>query len=436
MGIKIHEYANEAFQINDEDFYDVDYWNGASYESRKISGATLKAELSGGSGGRFGIADTNGVYTYYTTLTAAMTAAVSGQTIEVFADYTETGATEITIKNGVNINGNGHTFTKNTNDATHILITANSLNYECSIINYNFIRSVGSGRCMNTGINNTGRIDFTGTTFKNTGTGKAAEISGIDVLNLTGISTSSAAALTFLGNKIKGVVGINTSSGVGLQLFGNGVTAELCSGESNSGIGFYCDGRSLNCTGYSVSAEGFFTLNFSQNCTGRSISGTGFVTFYDTNEVLNCVGTSVSGIGFSSQGGNASGCSGLSQSNYGTLLNGGLARHYNFYSTSYGAPAIWALNSGGTQYIVNGSLYCRWNNAAGYGIRGWGGIMPSLISNVFFKLVNASAPYLFNDGLAASVSLRGNTYQGGAVYNANITQSVVATEDNQGNIFL
>lgn len=46
MGIKIHEYANEAFQINDEDFYDVDYWNGASYESRKISGATLKAELA------------------------------------------------------------------------------------------------------------------------------------------------------------------------------------------------------------------------------------------------------------------------------------------------------------------------------------------------------------------------------------------------------
>ena len=50
MGLKIHEYSNEAFQINDEDFYDVDYWNGVDYESRKISGATLKAELSGGGG--------------------------------------------------------------------------------------------------------------------------------------------------------------------------------------------------------------------------------------------------------------------------------------------------------------------------------------------------------------------------------------------------
>lgn len=50
MGLKIHEYPNEAFQINDEDFYDVDYWNGVDYETRKISGATLKAELSGGGG--------------------------------------------------------------------------------------------------------------------------------------------------------------------------------------------------------------------------------------------------------------------------------------------------------------------------------------------------------------------------------------------------
>jgi hypothetical protein len=46
MGLKIHEYANEAFQINDEDFYDVDFWTGSTFESRKISGATLKSILS------------------------------------------------------------------------------------------------------------------------------------------------------------------------------------------------------------------------------------------------------------------------------------------------------------------------------------------------------------------------------------------------------
>ena len=41
----INNYPLEAFQINDEDFYDVDYWNGLAFETRKISGATLKAVI-------------------------------------------------------------------------------------------------------------------------------------------------------------------------------------------------------------------------------------------------------------------------------------------------------------------------------------------------------------------------------------------------------
>lgn len=39
---QINQYPNEAFVINDEDFYDVDYWTGSAFESRKISGVTLK----------------------------------------------------------------------------------------------------------------------------------------------------------------------------------------------------------------------------------------------------------------------------------------------------------------------------------------------------------------------------------------------------------
>ena len=43
----IHNYPSEAFKINDEDFYDVDYWNGVAWETRKISGLTLKKGLTG-----------------------------------------------------------------------------------------------------------------------------------------------------------------------------------------------------------------------------------------------------------------------------------------------------------------------------------------------------------------------------------------------------
>lgn len=44
---QINQYPLEATVINDEDWYDVDFWNGLAYESRKISGANLKAILSG-----------------------------------------------------------------------------------------------------------------------------------------------------------------------------------------------------------------------------------------------------------------------------------------------------------------------------------------------------------------------------------------------------
>jgi hypothetical protein len=48
MGIQINQYPLQATDVNNEDFYDVDQWNGTSYESKKISGATLKNIITGG----------------------------------------------------------------------------------------------------------------------------------------------------------------------------------------------------------------------------------------------------------------------------------------------------------------------------------------------------------------------------------------------------
>jgi len=62
--------------------------------------------------------------------------------------------------------------------------------------------------------------------------------------------------------------------------------------------------------------------------------------------------------------------------------------------------------------------------------------MLNTLSNCTIALSNASAPYMFNDAIAATISMRGNTYRGGATFNANITQLITATEDNQGNIYL
>jgi hypothetical protein len=61
--------------------------------------------------GILGIASTGGDYTYYSTYTLAMTAAVAGETVEQFGNITETSNVTITIKDGVSINMNGYTYT-------------------------------------------------------------------------------------------------------------------------------------------------------------------------------------------------------------------------------------------------------------------------------------------------------------------------------------
>ena len=43
MGIQINQYPLTATEINNDDFFDVDQWNGTAFESKKISGATLRA---------------------------------------------------------------------------------------------------------------------------------------------------------------------------------------------------------------------------------------------------------------------------------------------------------------------------------------------------------------------------------------------------------
>ena len=42
---QIHNYQNEAQTFNDDDFYDIDFYNGTGYESKKILGSTIKAGI-------------------------------------------------------------------------------------------------------------------------------------------------------------------------------------------------------------------------------------------------------------------------------------------------------------------------------------------------------------------------------------------------------
>ena len=70
-------YANTALSSS--------YALSASYASMALSASYAPTIIPSG---RFGISNTSGSYTYYTTFSSSMAAATSGQTVEMFADVT------------------------------------------------------------------------------------------------------------------------------------------------------------------------------------------------------------------------------------------------------------------------------------------------------------------------------------------------------------
>ena len=398
---------------------------------------------AGGSGGICGISNASGVYTYYATLTLAIAAAVSGEVVEVFCDIVETGAVEITLKNGVNINGNGHTYTLNNVGLIHAFKTAASVVTTCNILNYNAVRAGGAGAAYDNntvlfiGIVSSGTINLGGSTFRNTGSGAGVLISTnstTHVLNGTGYSLSiwgGFGCFSSAGAKMTNCTGIGASGGYGIRAHSGGELVG-CHGYSDSGHGISgLQGTFLNCVGVSVSGVGFQTSNTAINCVGRSTSSIGFDCSNQTT-CNGCIGISVSGVGMNVGNGTAENPSGISSSNFGTSISTNVTV-YNSFSKAETSASVRASNP---SYFNGGVVVCNWNNAAGYGIIGNGGAIAVLIVNCIFKLSNAAAPYLFNGGFAQAISMANNTYRGGAAFNVNLTQAIVNTHDSQGNIYL
>lgn len=111
---------------------------------------TVTIDAAGGSGGSgiWGIADSLGVYTFYSTIALANAAASAGDTIVLFTNVTETSAVTWNLVNGVNINLNGHTYTLD-NAGAIAAITDNAVAVECKISNgiIQRLNGAGSGIC-------------------------------------------------------------------------------------------------------------------------------------------------------------------------------------------------------------------------------------------------------------------------------------------------
>lgn len=406
--------------------------------------------------GVWGIANTSGVYTYYTTLTLAMAAATAGQTIEMFADVVETGAVTITLKNGVNINGNGHTYTLDTATATTGFIDG-GVAVVMNLTNITLVRkgagagimiglSVAGNRIvgnstfikiesnLSTGIATYGGGIFSGYVNGFTITCTGTSCSGINLIrgyidDCNVISTGSAILINI--GTITNSYGESTGSGSGINAGNTGYIAN-CHGKSNTGVGIILAIPAYNCTGYSSGNIGItFASSSLYNCTGISAANYGI---YGFGEIINnCVAVSSAGTALFIQNAQANNCVLYSTVSSAVVMFNSSTVHNSTLRTLSGAIVVNTANVTTYGSLKNCTILNDWNSASGHGVS------PNsvlTVMNCAIKVTNASANCL-NASSAVTMKYANNAFEGATTpVNANITQGIINTQDNQGNILI
>lgn len=393
-----------------EELHDVDLITSAPTDNQvltfEFSTGLWKNKDQVGAFGKFGIADSLGQYTYYTDLTTAMTAAVSGETIEFFTDYNESGAVSVTLKNGVNINMNGHTYTLSHSAAAVNAFTGS--NVQMSFLNGNIVIDTATFSSIGLSVSGSNTdIDCTGLYIKvvsSGGTGRPLAASGGVVRNLRALSIDdlcASASRTTLFNCNLRATGTGNGLSLGLSTLGNVGNAYDCYIQSNSGAGAVVNVNSL---------------------------------------CVNCNIVSTSGIGLSLLGGTIRGGSILTGANYAVSSNteyssglhtGTAISNATIISTSTAVlmTAISTANnllrncviSGGTNAVEISGTSLASNNY----------ILSCTLSGA------AGSNCIYSATLNTPCAYANNVYQTTTTpVSANITADIVNTQDNQGNILV
>jgi hypothetical protein len=210
--------------------------------------------------GSFGVSNSNGIYTYYNSFNNAISAATSGQTVEMFGDVIETGNVSITLKDGVTINGNGHTYTLSYSGNTNAIIDGDTTNRKDCIINNiiikrtNGINSLTDSLSMlingNTTVycNDVWLISSFGTGLYVFGqSSKPAKVIGVNIKSdNTGVYINGDGSIK--GTLVKCY---SISNGIGIYLDSNGSEVYDSYGESSTNYGVYNKGIIYNTTSVS-----------------------------------------------------------------------------------------------------------------------------------------------------------------------------------------
>jgi hypothetical protein len=302
----------------------------------------------GGASGKIGISDNTGSYTFYDTLTLALASAVSGDNIVFFTNIVETNSTSVALKDGVNINLNGYSYTYDQIDNNNTL-TDNAAAVNCSILN-GTIRRINAStptttaavglRLSNTGSNiflsgvtieadngsNTCYIsagNLTGGNFRQIGASGVysffVQNSNSIIRNINVHADTTAAGIfqaqifdsnfrndgnfsvildsNAIGYRISGYSTANDGIVVGTAKLYNSTGRSTVT----SGIDTGTAAELYNCSGYSSGGAGIFTLNYAENCVGSSTATYGMATG-SNSKTYNCTGRSSSLYGIFSRG--------------------------------------------------------------------------------------------------------------------------------------
>jgi hypothetical protein len=408
----------------------------------------LKWDTVGVAVGRFGISNSDGEYTYYDTLQLAINAASSGQTVEVFADYTESTDTAVTLKDGVTINGNGHSYTMNFASSTHAL-TADTLNGTYRISNFNVYRensAAGSVLLIN---NNGITVDAAGSYFEGDSTGTLIGVIGtvkntVQLLNARVHATGNSPAIRFYNNAAEVHNSYATTS------------------SGNTSYALVALGRLTHSVGIGASGGGILA-NSAYHCKAV---GVGTALFLGANaNALHCVGVSTAGLGINANQASLYNCYGQGTTNgilggvqvincvaksstdyaiENTILN---SKILHTYMVSTSAPTLY-ISSGRTNRIQQNTIISEWNDANGNGVdySAVGGTtaaqtVDDVITNNVIKVANSSALAIDFVGAFAQpvrdIKLASNTYEGMTTALAtDVNQTIVNTQDSQGNILI
>lgn len=379
---------------------------------------TLKKILvsSLGSSGKLAIYDSNGVPTFYSTLTSAFTAATSGQTIHFLTSLTETLTTALTIPFGVNVNLNGNTLTFAQPNANSSIETSASVGYVGQFINGTVTRSSGSGIIFS--VLNTAsdvQIDFSGLVTKDYSGGQhfvsAKAETEPKFKNLTCIATTNnpVSGATVVENFT-----VKTTSG---YCFEN-ITAIKCTASTTSGR-CYSSATTINSIGYSTSG----TVYFSSNCYNSFGSSSSGIAFRDCTTV-SCYGYS------NSSWANYLGIK-VELSKMYSVSNNAISGNPEISNSLLISDSSYPLNVGNGCKINNNRIICNWNSSAARGIIMGTGCE---ISHNTIRMANVSSYGIaFGAGESSYGTL--NSAAGCAgVYHPGHTQLTVNVADAQGNI--